>query len=143
LSPPPAPPAEPGAAPAPPLRLADLRGLRSSPTLDGPQRQALRQELLQVLPPFPWFTLGVMAPSAAAAIACLRRWERALGWSPLAGEEVGVGDEGPVFLKGNQRSGTFLVRREEGLGEGVLISGQDSTDPTAGQTWGPLPLDLF
>jgi hypothetical protein len=48
-----------------------------------------------------------------------------------------------VFLKGNQRTGLFHLRREEGLGEGILISGHGAADPAAEDTWGPLPLDLF
>jgi hypothetical protein len=131
------------------LQLADLRGLRSAPPLDGPQAEQLREELRAALDPFPWFTIGVMAPTAALALACLRRWERALGWSPLAtateaaGVTAGAPDDAPVFLKGNQRTGTFLLRHEQGLGEGVLITGQNSDAPSAGETWGPLPLDLF
>ena len=131
--------------------LADLRGLRTSPTLAEPQRRALRRELIEALRPYPWFTIGVMAPNAAAAVASLRQWETALGWSPLAAAESdpaspgpsGSAQPGPVFLKGNQRNGTFLLRPEEGLGEGVLISGQNPEGADAGDTWGPLPLDLF
>jgi hypothetical protein len=48
-----------------------------------------------------------------------------------------------VFLKGNQRTGTFAVRRESGLGEGLLITGHHPTDTGVEGTWGPLPLDLF
>ena len=136
---------------APVIGLADLRGLRTSPTLEEPQRRALRRELLEALQPYPWFTIGMMAASAAVAVASLRQWETALGWSPLAAAEAdpaslgpsGSAQPGPVFLKGNQRNGTFLLRREEGLGEGVLISGQNPEGSGAGETWGPLPLDLF
>jgi hypothetical protein len=48
-----------------------------------------------------------------------------------------------VFLKGNQRSGSYLLRQEDGLGEGLLITGHHSEDPSVEGTWGPLPLDLF
>lgn len=89
-----------------------------------------------------------MAPSAAAALTALRQLEAAQGWSALQsgdpGEgDPGEGDPGPVFLKGNQRTGRFLLRREEGLGEGILITGHGASDPDAEDTWGPLPLDLF
>jgi hypothetical protein len=53
------------------------------------------------------------------------------------------GEEGPVFLKGNQRNGGFRLRREDGLGEGILITGHEAADPAAEDTWGPMPLDLF
>jgi hypothetical protein len=126
--------------------LAALRGLRSAPDLKAADRGALQQELRSRLARCDWFTVGVMAPSAAAAVACLRALEKALGWSPLeldpAGEALEA-IEGPVFLKGNQTTGRFLVRRETGLGEGLLITGHSPDDPDAEDTWGPLPLDLF
>jgi hypothetical protein len=84
-----------------------------------------------------------MAPTAIDAIAALRRCEAAFGWSALTAADPATDlIEGPVFLKGNQRTGTYLLRREEGLGEGVLISGQHPDDPSLTDTWGPLPLDL-
>jgi hypothetical protein len=107
---------------------------------------ALRQELQAAMAPCEWFTIGVMAPSAAAAVAALRACEGSLGWDPLeldpAGEAL-ASIEGPVFLKGNQNSGRFLVRREAGLGEGILITGHSAVQPEVEDTWGPLPLDLL
>lgn len=128
--------------------LASLRGLRSAPSLDLSQRQQLRQALIERLATCQWFTVGVMAPDRRLAVSCLRALEAALGWSPLqedgdaaAGAEDG--GEGPVFLKGNQRTGGFRVRREAGLGEGLLITGHNPEAPDQEDTWGPLPLDLF
>ena len=124
--------------------LSDLRGLRTAPTLDAAQRQALRAELAERMAACPWFTIGVMAPSAPLALQALRRWEEGLGWKPLSGAEAGAAPiEGSVFLKGHQANGSFWLRQEEGLGEGVLITGQNSDQPELAQTWGPLPLDLF
>jgi hypothetical protein len=133
--------------------LAALRGLRSAPVLDGAGQAALRRELKAALAPCSWFTIGVMAPSAAVAIAALRSCEAALGWPPLRQQELaieapddhdpsGADPAGAVFLKGNQHTGTYLLRPESGLGEGILISGHHD-DPALGDTWGPLPLDLF
>ena len=131
-------------SPIPVRRLADLRRLRSAPQLTEPERSQLRAELESVLSGCPWFTIGVMARSADEALACLRRCESALSWPALSAVDPAADlIEGPVFLKGNQRTGTYLLRREEGLGEGVLISGQHPDDPTLTDTWGPLPLDLF
>ncbi len=94
-----------------------------------------------------WFTVGIMAPSSSSAVAVLRQLEAALGWPALRPAEAGDGEQagapGPVFLKGNQRTGLFQLRREDGLGEGVLITGHGAPDPAAEDTWGPLPLDLF
>jgi hypothetical protein len=93
-----------------------------------------------------WFTVGVMAPSADAAVLALRALESALGWPAHeldpAGEALGS-IEGPVFLKANQNSGRFLVRREAGLGEGLLITGHSPADSEVEDTWGPLPLNFF
>ena len=128
------------------VSLTALRGLRTAPQLAADQLAALRAELLPQLQRCEWFTIGVMAPSAEAAVAALRSTETALQWQPLefdpAGESL-ASIEGPVFLKGNQNSGRFLVRRESGLGEGLLISGHSAIEPDAEDTWGPLPLHCF
>ena len=126
--------------------LAALRGLRQAPDLEPHAAALLRAELLPQLAACSWFTIGVMAPAANAAIAALRSLERALGWSPLepdpAAPAPAQGD-GPVFLKGNQRTGRFQVRAEAGQGEGILITGHCPADPAVEDTWGPLPLALF
>ena len=129
--------------------LASLRalcGLRSAPALSPVEAEDLRAELQPLLARCDWFTIGVMAPSASAAVAALRAVEQANGWETLeldpAGEALEA-IEGPVFLKGNQNTGRFLVRREGGLGEGILITGHSPADPDAEDTWGPLPLAFF
>jgi len=125
-------------------RLSALRGERTAPELQQSERQELLAELQGALKLCPWFTIGVMAPTASEAVEALRRCEQALGWPALAAEDLGTAAmEGPVFLKGNQRTGTYRIRQEEGLGKGVLISGQNSEQPELADTWGPLPLDLF
>ena len=133
-------------ATTPSIALEALAGLRSAPPLDRQQREALLQALQAVLARCDWFTFGVMAPSAPAAVKALRALEQSQGWEPLAldpGGEALEAMEGPVFLKGNQNNGRFQLRREAGLGEGLLIAGHSATDPAAEGTWGPLPLDLF
>jgi hypothetical protein len=133
--------------------LAALRGLRRAPLLDAAGQAELRRDLKAALAPCAWFTIGVMAPSASAAVAALRSCEACLDWPPLREQELaieaaddhdiaGSDPAGAVFLKGNQRTGTYLLRPESGLGEGILISGHHY-DPSLGDTWGPLPLDLF
>jgi hypothetical protein len=52
-------------------------------------------------------------------------------------------DDGPVFLKANQKGGSVRIRIEHGLGEGILISGHGDDDSTPSTTWGPLPLNFF
>jgi hypothetical protein len=109
------------------------------------QRQQLKQELVQALARCQWFTVGVMAPGEAEALAALRALESALGWSALAAasEPAVIAAGHSVFLKGNQRTGTYLLRQEDGLGEGLLITGHHHEDASVEGTWGPLPLDLF
>lgn len=129
-----------------PSLLASLKGLRSAPTLSAAEQGQLSEELMAALATCEWFTVGVMAPSAAVAVASLRALEARLSWEALeldpAGEEL-ASIEGPVFLKANQNNGRFLVRRESGLGEGLLITGHNPVDPSVEDTWGPLPLGLF
>jgi hypothetical protein len=126
--------------------LESLRGLRTSPQLSAEQQAELQLQLQPLLQRCDWFTIGVMAPSAAAAVQALRAAEQANGWQALdldpAGEAL-TSMQGPVFLKGNQNTGRFLVRRETGLGEGLLITGHSPADPDAEDTWGPLPLTFF
>lgn len=129
-----------------PLTLERLRGLRTAPTLSEEQRQQLQQELLQLMALCQWFTVGVMAPGEAEAVAALRALESALGWSALAaaGEpDIAIAPGHSVFLKGNQRNGTYFLRQEDGLGQGLLITGHHSENPAVQATWGPLPLKFF
>ncbi|MFN9869915.1 MAG: DUF1824 family protein [Cyanobacteriota bacterium] len=126
--------------------LAGLCGLRSAPPLAEPLSQRLRVQLEERLATCTWFTVGIMATSAAAAVASLRAMEHELGWTPLEADPVGPVPEtveGPVFLKGNQHNGRFLLRAEAGLGEGILITGHHPEDSSVEDTWGPLPLDFF
>ena len=62
------------------VSLADLRGLRSAPELDAAERESLSVALMPLLERCDWFTVGVMAPSADAAVQALRALESALGW---------------------------------------------------------------
>lgn len=128
------------------VSLVSLRGLRSAPVLNPAQRQPLRAELDRHLAACDWFTVGVMAPTASAAVHTLRALERALGWSPLerdAAAPTPTDADGAVFLKGNQNTGLFQIRAEAGLGSGLLITGHCPADGCVEDTWGPLPLDFF
>ena len=122
--------------------LADFGSLRTAPELQPEQRVALAQELVEVMKAFDWFTVGIMAPSADAALTALRSLEQALHWEPMRLDNQ-QGEPGPVFLKANQSTGLIRIRVEHGLGEGVLISGHSHDPNQAGTTWGPLPLDFF
>ena len=122
--------------------LADLARLRSAPELLPHIKDQLRQELTQAMGNARWFTIGVMAPSADQALSSLRSVEASQQWTSLEVVETTT-DEGPVFLKANQRGGTVRVRIEHGLGSGILISGHGEDDTQPATTWGPFPLDFF
>ena len=134
-------------APAP-TSLISLRGLRTAPVLTEDEAEVLAQALQEAMDRCDWFTVGVMAPSASQAIASLRSLEGRLGWNPLAespvSEPAGSDDyAGGVFLKGNQSTGLYAGRQATGLGEGILITGHNSSDSAGEDTWGPLPLGFF
>ena len=122
--------------------LNDLSRLREAPTLDQSTTDQLRKELQLALAQSSWFTIGVMAPSADQALSSLRSLEASQRWTSLEVVETTT-DEGPVFLKANQRGGTVRVRIEHGLGSGILISCHGDDDAQPATTWGPLPLDFF
>ena len=122
--------------------LKDLSRLREAPSLDQSTSEQLLQELEVALSQSSWFTIGVMAPSADQALSSLRSVEASQQWTSLEVVETTT-DEGPVFLKANQRGGTVRVRIEHGLGSGILISGHGDDDTQPATTWGPFPLDFF
>ena len=122
--------------------LKELGRLRTAPELSDVAQTALLKELANAMANASWFTVGVMAPSADAALASLRRLERYQGWDMMKLIETPE-DKGPVFLKANQNGGSIRIRIEHGLGEGILISGHGDDASQPSTTWGPLPLDLF
>ena len=131
-----------------PANLISLRALRTAPALSRSESSALARELQEAMDRCEWFTVGIMAPSAREAVSSLRSIETSLGWPPLAESSASEADTstaqaGGVFLKGNQSTGLFAVRLEAGLGEGILISGHNSTNPDGEDTWGPFPLGFF
>ena len=123
-------------------QLSDLARLRGAPELSPDSAEQLRAELSSAMAQASWFTVGVMAPSAEMALKTLRALETSQSWDPL--DLVDTTDEnGPVFLKANQKGGTIRIRIEHGLGEGILISGHGDDETQPSTTWGPLPLDFF
>ena len=77
--------------------LKELGRLRTAPELSDIAQTALRKELADAMADASWFTVGVMAPSADAALASLRRLERYQGWDEMNLLETPE-DTGPVFL---------------------------------------------
>ena len=122
--------------------LNDLVNLRSAPTLDKDQSKILLKELSQYMDTADWFTVGIMAPSAKLAIIILKGMESRLGW-PEMRIATKPFEDGPVFLKANQKTGDIHVRIEHGLGEGILMSCQHNEEHKNVDTFGPFPLDFF
>lgn len=122
--------------------LSDLARLRGAPELSPEASDRLRSELREAMAHASWFTVGVMAPSAVKALEALRALERSQDWETMNVVE-NTTDNGPVFLKANQRGGSVRIRIEHGLGEGILISSHGDDDDNPSTTWGPLPLNFF
>ena len=122
--------------------LQDLRNLRSAPDLDDAQSKVLIRELSTYMDDSDWFTVGIMAPSFAIAILVLREMESRFNWLPMK-VVVKPKEEGPVFLKANQKAGEVNVRVEHGLGEGILLSCQRNDLGRDSDTLGPFPLNFF
>jgi len=128
---------------ATPIRsLNDLARLRDAPQLTPETAEQLRLELSGAMAESSWFTIGIMAPSATTALTALRSLERSQGWPELDVVES-TEENGPVFLKANQKGHSVRIRIEHGLGEGILISGHGDDDSQPSTTWGPLPLNFF
>ena len=51
--------------------------------------------------------------------------------------------DGPVYLKANQKTGDIHIRVENGLGEGILLGCHYSNDEQNVDVIGPLPLNFF
>ena len=122
--------------------LSDLARLRGAPELSSEVWKGLRSELTEAMASASWFTVGVMAPSAAQALAALRALERSQAWEPMT-VIASTEEQGPVFLKANQNGGSIRIRIEQGLGEGILITGHGDDESQPSTTWGPLPLTFF
>ena len=122
--------------------LSDLAPLRGAPELSSEVWKGLRSELTEAMASASWFTVGVMAPSAAQALAALRALERSQAWEPMT-VVASTEEQGPVFLKANQNGGSIRIRIEQGLGEGILITGHGDDESQPSTTWGPLPLTFF
>ncbi len=122
--------------------LKDLNGHRSAPSLDATQSKHLLDQLCAYIGDADWFTVGIMAPSSSLAIFVLREMESHFNWTAMNVVDKPT-EDGPVFLKANQKTGDIHVRIEYGLGEGVLISCQHNNEGKEADTLGPFPLDFF
>ena len=123
-------------------KLADLNSLRTAPQLSNIQVKKLYEELDGNILNADWITIGIMASTDIKAIEALKSISKK--YSSIKFENLdSLSADGSVFLKGNQKTGNVLVRSENGLGEGILITCQYDEVVEESCTFGPLPLDFF
>ena len=123
-------------------KLVDLNCLRTAPKLSNIQVKKLLEELENYIINADWITIGIMTLCCKKAIESLQSISKKYS-SIEFGNLDSLHAEGSVFLKANQKTGNVLVRPENGLGEGILITCQYDEDPEESNTFGPFPLDFF
>ena len=123
-------------------KLVDLNNLRTAPQLTESQMKKLVEELEANILKTDWITIGIMALCAKKAIETLQSISKKYT-SIKFGNLDSLHADGSVFLKANQKTGNVIVRSENGLGEGILITCQYNEDSEESNTFGPLPLDFF
>ena len=122
--------------------LVDLNSLRSAPQLSKRQIKKLLEELEANILNADWITIGIMANSDLDALEALQSISKK--YSSIKFRDLdSLRAHGSVYLKGNQKTGNVLIRSENGLGEGILLTCQDDEDSGESSTFGPLPLDFF
>ena len=122
--------------------LVDLNSLRTAPLLSSSQIKKLLEELETNIFNADWITVGIMASHDYEAIEALKSISRK--YTSIKFRDLdSLNADGSVFLKGNQKTGNVLIRSENGLGEGILLTCQNDEDSGESSTFGPLPLDFF
>jgi len=123
-------------------KLVDLNNLRTAPQLSISQVKRLLEELEANIFNADWITIGIMASSDNKAIEALQSISKK--YSSIKFGNLGyLHAKGGVFLKANQKTSNVIVRSENGLGEGILITCQNGEGSKESNTFGPLPLDFF
>ena len=123
-------------------KLVDLNSLRTAPLLSSSQIKKLLEELETNILNADWITIGIMAPWDTKAIEALQSISQK--YTSIKFRDLdSLNADGSVFLKGNQKTGNVLIRSENGLGEGILLTCQYDEDSGESSTFGPLPLDFF
>ena len=123
-------------------KLVDLSSLRTAPKLKVSQVKKLLEELEVNIFNADWITIGIMAPSDFHAVTALKTISKK--YTSIKFRDLdSLQANGNVFLKGNQKTGNVLIRSENDLGEGILITCQYEKDSDQSCTFGPLPLDFF
>ena len=122
--------------------LNDLKRLRSAPKLNNKQSKLLFDQAKDIIDKADWLTIGVMAPSIEIGMRTIKTIEKTLQLEKFNYVTV-PSSKGPIFLKGNQKTGEVHARIEYGLGEGILISCHDCDNAVMAETIGPFPVKFF
>ena len=122
--------------------LVDLNSYRSAPELSKIQTKKLLEELEPKLLGADWITVGIMAANDFEAVDALKSIPRKYSAIKFISLDS-LHADGRVFLKANQKTGNVLIRSENGLGEGILVTCQCEDDSSGSSTFGPFPLDFF
>ena len=123
-------------------KLEDLDKLRSAPRLNKKQTEVLSTQVAHIINEADWVTIGVMSPSLKQGINAVRKIEVKFNYNEMKCINLPV-ENGPIFLKANQKTGEIHARIEYGLGEGILISCHNDDNSLTAKTIGPFPLDFF
>ena len=124
------------------IKLKELNTLRTAPSLTKAQAKSLFIEVNNIIDKADWLTIGIMSPSINKAIDAIRNIENKFKLKAMQCI-TRPDDDGPIFLKANQRTGEIHARIEYGLGEGILISCHKNDNDKLAKTIGPFPLDFF
>ena len=123
-------------------KLVDLNSLRTAPQLKNRQVKELLEELEANILNADWITIGIMAHSDLDAIKALQSISKKYTLIKFRDLDL-LRADGSVFLKANQKTGNVLIRSENGLGEGILLTCQYDEESGESSTFGPFPLDFF
>ena len=123
-------------------KLVDLNLLRTAPQLSKSQSKKMLEELEFNIFNSDWITIGIMASCDTKAIKALKSITKKYSSIKFMNLES-LHANGSVFLKGNQKTGNVVIRSENGLGEGILLTCQYDHESKESSTYGPLPLDFF
>ena len=122
--------------------LRDLNYFKTAPILSSQQRNNLMNQLIECMKDSDWFTIGIMATSSELAISTIRTIESFFTWDSMNILKTPK-EDGPVFLKANQKNGDIYIRIEYGLGQGILLTCQHNDSGKDSLTLGPFPMNFF
>ena len=123
-------------------KIEELDRLRSAPNLSEKQYKLLLTQLKNMINKADWLTIGVMSPTLDKGLNAIRKIEEKFKYNKMKCMTL-PSSKGPIFLKGNQKTGEIHARLEYGLGEGILITMHNDDNSLLSKTIGPFPLDFF